>query len=121
MMALLNRPLTEDEARKMRADWREGWPKIPSFYDMLVEAVNNPTPHVVRYNATDDRVIHVPPTHFYAHGHKSPSDCEWIVPGTHTREFNNGMVRSDAELYGTGYSINGYRVSAGDVYIKDLT
>lgn len=49
-MALINRPLTEDEARQMRMAWRKGWPKIPTFYDMLIEAMENPTPHVVHYH-----------------------------------------------------------------------
>jgi hypothetical protein len=80
-MALLNRPLTEDEARKLAADWREAWPKIPSFYDMVVEAMNEPAPHKVVYNGR--QAIYVPPDCYYF----GPSDCEWIVPGTHKKGF----------------------------------
>jgi hypothetical protein len=86
-MALLSRPLTEAEARKMIADWRQDWPKIPTFYDMLVEAINNPTPHVVRYYATDWLTEYTPPKEFYWGVRTStPSDCTWIVPGTLERK-----------------------------------
>jgi hypothetical protein len=86
-MALLNRPFTEAEARKIAADWRRDWPKIPTFYDMLLEAINDPTPHVVRYNAHFGTHTYVPPEVFYWSAElPSPSDCEWIVPGTLERK-----------------------------------
>jgi len=88
-MALLNRPITEDEARKMIADWRRslyGAP-IKTFYDMYLAAIADPTPHVVRYNAAFNNVTYVPPASFYwGQGRKSVSDCLWIVPGTHEKE-----------------------------------
>lgn len=88
-MALLNRPLTEDEARKMIAAWRKGWPKIPSFYDMVREALENPTPHVVRYSA-DVGVTYTSPKEFYIGCRKHlslPSDCEWHIPGSERKGF----------------------------------
>lgn len=82
-MALINRPLTEDEARQLVADWRKGWPLIPSFYDLLAEALREPTPHVVRYRA-DEGVRYSPPTEFYISRRRRTlsSDCVWIVPST---------------------------------------
>lgn len=90
-MALPNRPLTEDEARKFIADWRKslyGAP-IATFYDMLQEALQNPTPHAVRYSA-DVGITYTPPTKFYIGCRKHlhlPSDCEWHVPGTEKEGF----------------------------------
>lgn len=78
-------PLTEEEAARMIADWRREWPKIRTFYDILQEALANPTPHVVRYSA-DVGVTYTPPDRLYIGCRKHlslPSDCEWIVPGTH--------------------------------------
>lgn len=86
-MALLNRPLTEDEARKLVDAWREGWPAIPSFYDTLQAALAEPAVHVVRYSA-DVGVTYTPSDRFYIGCRKHlalPSDCEWIVPGTENK------------------------------------
>lgn len=79
-MALINRPLTDDEARQMLVSWREGWPQYPTLWDMIRDA--GPTPHVVRYHR-DTGVHYTPPTHFYM---GRPSDCTWIVPGTLERK-----------------------------------
>lgn len=82
-MALLNRPMTEDEARKLIAAWRKGWPAIPSFYDMLEEALREPAPHVVHYHTgyyAD--CVYISPKQFYASARLRLSDCVWIVPGT---------------------------------------
>ena len=63
-MELPNRPLTEDEARKMIADWRKGWPAIPSFYDELQEILKQPRTHVVHY-WRDGRVKYMSPDTFW--------------------------------------------------------
>lgn len=87
-MASLNRPLTEDEARKMLEEWRLGYPKLRTLYDMIEAAHENPTPHLVKYSPKRG-VTYVSPQEFSCYGYDyvpSPSDCEWIVPGTHVRE-----------------------------------
>lgn len=86
-MALLNRPLTEDEARQFVIDWRKAWPAMPSFYDMLQKALREPRPHVMRYSAANHSVMYVPPTHFYIHSDRTPSDCEWHIPGSEKKGF----------------------------------
>lgn len=82
-MALrIDPPITEDEARKMLADWRNtpagahrSW-----LWDMIQRA-QEPTPHIVNYRA--GRVYYHAPHHFpLLPRDRSPSDCTWIVPGT---------------------------------------
>lgn len=79
-MALLNRPLTEDEAREMLQSWRQSDFGI-SFTHLLCEVLNNPTPHQVVY--TGAKHIYVPPTNF---PWLQPGDNVWIVPGTLERK-----------------------------------
>lgn len=80
-MALRNRPMTEDEARKMLADWRVGYPKLVSLWSMVKE----PTPHTVNYRT--GRMYYHAPHHFpILPKQRSPSDCTWIVPGTLERK-----------------------------------
>lgn len=84
-MALINRPLTEDEARKMLGDWRkssQGQP-IASFYTKYQKAMEEPTPHIVTY--AEGRFYYTPPNEvlFGLSSYVgSPSNCTWIVPGT---------------------------------------
>lgn len=89
-MAQLNRPMTADEARSMLTKWRGSTygGSMSTFYEQLAHAMENPTPHVVRYSA-DVGVTYVPPTSFYIAGRKhfsQPSDCVWIVPGTEKKQ-----------------------------------
>lgn len=82
-MALLNRPLTEDEARKMLADWRVGYPKLVSLWSM----VNEPMPHTVQYEPVREKPMYISPDRFYCRTiFRNPSDCTWIVPGTLERK-----------------------------------
>lgn len=67
-MALINRPLTTGEVRKILADfWGSPMEKIP---------------YVVHYRATEG--VHcIKPTEFFiGRNRPMPSDCDWIVPGT---------------------------------------
>lgn len=63
-MALLNRPLTEIEVRQMVADWRKGWPAIPSLWDAIADAVKEPRTHAVHYWC-DGRIKYVSPDEFW--------------------------------------------------------
>lgn len=85
-MALLYKPLTENEAQKLLADWRNTSRPIANFWSMLQEALHEPTPHFVYYRGARVHRMHhayVPPTSFYCTPlPKSPSDCVWLVPGT---------------------------------------
>jgi hypothetical protein len=75
--------LTEDETRKILADWR-GF-AVSSFWNELQECLHDPRPHVVNYRTN----------HFYYHAphhvpilprQRGPNDCTWIVPGTLERD-----------------------------------
>lgn len=79
-MALLNRPLTEGEAREMVKAWRHDWPRIPTFYDMLQEALREPVQHQIRYRVGEG-ISYTPPDHFYLGGGRKlgPSDCTLII------------------------------------------
>lgn len=86
-MALLNRPLTNDEVRRMWAGWKTY--EAGSFTRELLEAMSEPTPHTVHYYAGGDIRFYTPPECFHwakRSQHGSPSDCVWIVPGTHMRD-----------------------------------
>lgn len=50
--------------------------------DIMDHARKNPTPTYVRYEATFSWFAYVRPRDFYWRSTKSPSDCDWIVPGT---------------------------------------
>lgn len=81
-MALINRPLTEDEVDAMLASYREGFPHIASLWDRFVNETTEPKLHVVRYSVNLG-VRYCPPTEFHWSTRKpGPSDCVWIVPGT---------------------------------------
>lgn len=87
-MALLNRSLTENEARDFISDWRKyRGHHITGLWNMLEKFRNEPTPHIVRY-AAHCGITYTPPTEFYwnAERRNSPSDCTWIVPGTLERK-----------------------------------
>lgn len=81
-MALPREPLTDAEGRRMLKDWRSA-----AYGGMLsqfiMQAMAEPTPHVVRYRA-DSGTHYTPPAEFYwGVGRKpGPSDCLWIIPGT---------------------------------------
>lgn len=82
-MALINRPVTEDEARKMLEAWREYERTVPiaSIWALMSEI----TPHTVNYRAC--RMYYHAPHHFpILPKQRGPSDCTWIVPGTLERE-----------------------------------
>lgn len=80
-MALINCPLTEAEVDKMLADYREGFPRIASLWDRLLNETLEPTPHYVRYHR--GRVTYTPPELVFIRERPyGPSDCVWIVPGT---------------------------------------
>lgn len=64
--------------------WREclEWPAMSSFCDLLMEAMSEPAPHVVRYLA-DGGMHYTSPKEFYiGRSARGPSDCVWIIPGT---------------------------------------
>lgn len=86
-MALLNRPLTEAEARDMLATYYQQIGRAPrTLWDQLVTLCNEPTPHFVHYSVHSG-VTYIPPTSYYwSKAPASPSDCTWIVPGTHIRK-----------------------------------
>lgn len=77
-MALLNRNLTDEEARKMLAQYRRSSPGRwrSEFWRLLEDSLTNPWPHVVVYDGT--KTTHVPPDRFYF----GPTTSTWIVPGT---------------------------------------
>lgn len=80
-MALRIAPLTEEEARKALEDWRLGYPKLQTYWTLLQEALEDPTPHVVHYRA-GRYWYHRPENFQLLPRQRSPSDCTWIVPGT---------------------------------------
>lgn len=63
-MALLNRPLTEDEARNMLDNWREHQSEIVSFWHMMAEVMSEPRVHAVHY-WRDGRVKYISPDTFW--------------------------------------------------------
>jgi len=81
-MALLNRPLTEDEARRVLDDWRST--QAGAFMQTFWDALSEPTPHVVHtyYENGELKTRFVPPEEFCI----QPGDCNWFVPGTERKK-----------------------------------
>lgn len=60
-------------------------PLRAGFFEMLVEQIAEPWPHLVHYEG--DKARHTPPDYYRFTRHpKGPSDCTWMVPGTGQRK-----------------------------------
>lgn len=83
-MALLNRPMTEQEACEMLDSWKRTGPG--AFRSLLWELLSEPAPHVVHYRNTN--ITYVSPDRFLIHRIPDicPSSSVWIVPGTLERK-----------------------------------
>lgn len=87
-MALSNRPMTAAEMKTL-LDNKFMLPLQSEFMQLLQEALENPTPHTVRYSA-DIGVTYTSPKEFYIGCRKHlslPSDCEWHIPGSERKGF----------------------------------
>lgn len=81
-MALTHgRIFTATELRELLSTPYEDIFREFQFWDL------EPTPHMVHYEPVREKPAYVPPDHFYCRTpYRSPSDCDWIVPGTHVRK-----------------------------------
>ncbi len=74
-MALLNRPLTAEEAKTL-IDSEFVYP----LYHELFKLIAEPRYQCIRYDASINRIVYEARDTFYL-ADDSPSDCRWIVPG----------------------------------------
>lgn len=77
-MALINRPLTEDEARKMVEDWRKRpyGAALLEFWRLMEEAYSEPFIHMVLYFRATDTHTYVGSDTFYL---GPPGDCTYFI------------------------------------------
>jgi len=73
-MALMNRPMTDDEAENFLRSCLTQYYPAPSFSSFF-----EPVPQYVRYDANKDRIVYERADTLYL-SDPSPSDCRWIVP-----------------------------------------